>query len=120
MLEEQAEANNIMVDTLSPHRSKGEYLINKVANLTINNEVGNNLIDEVVNLTINDKVGKYLIDKVTNVTINDVVNNLNRSNEIDIQVQFAGDIAGISYQKLLSSWRIGIKHEEVPVLYPPM
>ena len=39
MLEEQAESDNATVDTFSPQRNKSAYLIKKVVNLTINNEV---------------------------------------------------------------------------------
>ena len=45
-MEEQAESNNINVDTFSPQRNESEDLIKKVANFTIN-EVGNNLIDKL-------------------------------------------------------------------------
>ena len=46
IMEEQAESNNINVDTFSPQRNESEDLIKKVANFTIN-EVGNNLIDKL-------------------------------------------------------------------------
>ena len=36
ILEQQAELNNIMVDTFSPQRKKSENMIDKVANLTKN------------------------------------------------------------------------------------
>ena len=36
ILEEQSEANNIMIDMFSPQRNQSDDLINKVANLTIN------------------------------------------------------------------------------------
>ena len=55
-----------------------------------------------------------------NVTINYVEKYLNGANASDVKAQFAGDTDGISHQNLLSSWKIRIKHEEVPVLYPPM
>ena len=45
MLEEQAEANNVTVNTLIPYRNKSEDLINKLANLKVN-DVGNDLIDK--------------------------------------------------------------------------
>ena len=61
ILEEQLEANNVTVDTLNPQRSKSEYLINKVANLAINDGVRKYLIEKFANLTINNEVGKYLI-----------------------------------------------------------
>ena len=48
MLEEQEEANNIKVDKFSPHINEGDYLIGKVANLTIN-DVGNDLINKFAN-----------------------------------------------------------------------
>ena len=38
----------------------------------------------------------------------------------DVQVQFAGDSAGVSHQNLLSGPMIGIRQKEVPVLIPPM
>ena len=45
MIEEKTKANNVTVDTLSPQIYKSEKLINKFANLTIN-DVGNDLIDK--------------------------------------------------------------------------
>ena len=68
MLEDQVEANNIIVDTFSPQRNKSKDMIYKVTNLTINNS-GNNLID-----------------KVENLTIKNVVNYSTRANASDIQV----------------------------------
>ena len=45
MIEEKTRANNVTVDTLSSQIYKSEKLINKFANLTIN-DVGNDLIDK--------------------------------------------------------------------------
>ena len=53
------------------------------------------------------------------MTINGVGNDLDGVNASDVQVQFAGDPAGISHQNLLSSRKIGIRNKEVPVLAPP-
>ena len=36
----------------------------------------------------------------------------------DVQVRFAGDSAGIYHQNFLSSWMIGTRKEEVPMLVP--
>ena len=97
-------------------------MVDKVANLTINNKVGDNLIDKVTNLALN-KVGKDLIEKVANLTINDVRNDSNRENASDtrdVQVQFEGDSARFYHQNVLSGRTIGIRHEEVPVLVTPM
>ena len=52
------------------------------------------------------------------MTINDVGNGLNRATMSEVQVQFAGDSAGIYHQKLLSGKMVGIRHEEVLVLVP--
>ena len=57
ILEDKTEADNIMVDAFSPHRNGSEYMIDKVTNMTINNEVRNDLIRKFANLTIN-YVGK--------------------------------------------------------------
>ena len=38
----------------------------------------------------------------------------------DLKVQSAGNLAGFSCKKLLRSQKIGIRHEEVPVMVPPM
>ena len=102
ILVEQAEANNVTVDRLITHKNESGYLVNKVVNFKISNEVRNNMID-----------------KFANMTINDVGNNLNGANAIDVQVQFAGDPIGNSHQNLLSSRKIGIRHKEVPLLDPP-
>ena len=109
-----------MVDTFSTQINKSENLIEKVANLTINNEVGNDLIEKVVNFTINNEVANNLIDKVTNMTIKNVGNDLNGENASDLQVQFAGNTGTIPHQNLLSIQKIVIGHKEVPVLYPTM
>ena len=94
-------------------------MIDKLSNLTINNEVGNVLIEKVTNLTIN-KVVNYLINKVTNLTINYVRNDSNRMNASDVQVQFAVYPDGISHQNVFSRRKIGIRHKELPVLDPPI
>ena len=77
------------------------------------------MINKVENLTIND-VRKNMINKVANLTINDAKNNSNRATASDSQFQFAGDSAGISHKNLLSEPMIGIRHEEVAVLVPPI
>ena len=56
-----------MVDTFSPKRNKSEYLIDKVANLTIN-DVRNDLINKVANLIIQDTKNN-LIGKSATLTI---------------------------------------------------
>ena len=84
-----------------------------------NNEVVNDLIDKVANLTINYEVGNDIIDKVANMKISEVGNNLYGANTSDVQVQFTGNIAGISHKNLLSSRKIGSRHKEVPVLDCP-
>ena len=53
------------------------------------------------------------------MTIIDVGNDSNRANAKYVQVQFVCNIAGISYQNLLTSQKIGVRHEKVPVLDPP-
>ena len=75
-----------------PQRNESEDLIKKVANLTINN-LGNNIINKVANLTINN-----------------VRSDSNRATASNVQVQFTGDSANISYQNLSSRWMIGIRH----------
>ena len=52
-----------------------------------------------------------MIDKVANLTINNVRNDSNRATVSDIQVQCAGNSAGISHQNLLSRQMIGIRHD---------
>ena len=74
------------------------------------NDVVNDLIEKVSALTING-VGKNLIDKVVKLKTSNVGKNSNRETVSDIQVQFAGDSAGISHQNLLSGRMIGIRHE---------
>ena len=86
ILEDQAEANNVTVDTVSTQRKNSEDLINKVTNLTIN-DAENNLINKVANLTINN-VGNNIINKVANLTINDIRNYSNRATASGVQVQF--------------------------------
>ena len=54
------------------------------------------------------------------MTINDNRNDSKGVTAIDVQVHFAGDIAGISHQKLFGGWMIRIRQEEVPVLVSPM
>ena len=100
----------------SPKRNKSENLINKVANLTIN-DAENNLINEFANLTIND-TGNNIINKSANLTINNVGNDSKGATARDLQVQFAGNSARIFHQNLLSGRMIGIRQEEVPVLFP--
>ena len=71
ILEEEAEAYNVIADTCSPNINKINDMINKVENLKIN-DIGNNLINKVANLIIND-----------------VGNDSNRATVRDVQVQFA-------------------------------
>ena len=52
--------------------------------------------------------------------INDAGNNLNGAIASDVQFQFAGNQAGKTNQNLLSSRKIGIRQNDVPVLEPPM
>ena len=59
-----------------------------------------------------------MIDKFANITINDTNKYLNRMNTSDVQVQFAGNTIRKTHQNVLSSRKIGIRHEEVPVLDP--
>ena len=113
-------SNNATVDTFSQQIKNSEDLIDKVANLTINNKVVNDMIKIVSNLIINNKVRNDVIDKFKNMTINDVGNDLNGANVSNVQVQFAGDPSVISRQFFFSSRKIGIRHEEVPVLAPPI
>ena len=61
-----------------------------------------------------------IINKVANWTINDTGNYSNGATASDVPVQFAGNSAVIYHQTLLSGRMIGIRHEEVPVLVPPM
>ena len=118
ILEEQAKADNITVDTFSTHRNKGEYLIDKVANLTIN-DVRNDMIEKVANLTITD-VKNNLMNKVANLPINNIRRDSNRATVSDVQVQFTGNSAIIFHQNLLSRRMIGIINYEVPMLFSPM
>ena len=74
-MEEQAEENNVTVGNFSPQRNESDNIINKVANLTIN-DVRNNLINKVSKLTIND-VRNDRINKVENLTIKGVGNDSN-------------------------------------------
>ena len=73
MLEDQSEANNVTVDAFSSWRNKSEDLIDKVANLTINDVVNN------------------LINKVANLIRKNVRNDSHRATPSDVQVQFVGD-----------------------------
>ena len=59
-----------------------------------------------------------MIKKVANMTINDSGDDVNRLNMSYIQVQFTGNPASSYQQKLLVSHKIGIRHEEVPLLDP--
>ena len=116
MREDQVEAKNTTLYTFVPQRNNSDNIINKVANLTIN-DIRNNIINKVANFKINNIVNN-LINKVSNLTINDVVNDSNRATAGDVQVQFSGDLAGIYHQNLLSIREIGIRHKEVHVLNP--
>ena len=56
MIEAESEANKATVDMFSTQKNKSDhskYLINKFANLTINDN-GDDLINKIANLTIND------------------------------------------------------------------
>ena len=99
-MEEQVESNNGTVDTLRSKRNQSEDLINKVANLKIN-DVVNDMIDNVANLKINN-VGNNLTDKVANLTINHVRKDSNRATMSDVQVQSTGDLARISHMCTVS------------------
>ena len=79
------------------------------------NDARNDLINKVTNLTIN-YAGNDLIGKVAKLTINDAGNDVSRVIASDVQVQFAGNSAGISHQNLLSGRMIRIGQDEVPVL----
>ena len=116
MREDQVEAKNATLYTFVPQRNNSDNIINKVANLTIN-DIRNNIINKVANFKINNIVNN-LINKVSNLTINDVVNDSNRAIASDLQLQFAADSVRISHHNLLSGRMIGIIHEEVPVLVP--
>ena len=83
------------------------------------NDVGNDLIEKVANMKIK-YVGNNIIVFVVNMTINDAGNNLNGVKANVIQVQFEGDPAVKTHQNLLSRQKIRIRHEEFPVLDPPM
>ena len=52
--------------------------------------------------------------------INDVGNGLNPDNASDIQVQFADNPSRKTHQNLLSSQMIGIRHEKIHELDPPV
>ena len=82
------------------------------------NDAGKYLIDKVANMKIND-VGNDLIGCVANMKIKNVGNDLNTANMIGVQVKFVGYPAGKTYQILLSSQMIGIRHKKVPVMIPP-
>ena len=84
MLEEQEERNKVTADTFSAQK-KSEGLINKVANLTIN-DVGNDLIKKVENLTIND-AGNNMIEKVAKLKINNIGNDSKRAITSDVKFQ---------------------------------
>ena len=88
----------------SPYRNKSDnskYIINEVADLTIN-DIRNNIINKVVNLKINN-VGNNVINKVENLTINNIGNNSNKATTSDIQVQFLSNPDIIYHQKIMRS-----------------
>ena len=118
MLEEQAEANNVMVDMFIQQRNRSEDIIGCVTNMT-RNDSRNDLIDKSTNMKMND-VRKDLVVCVANLTINDASNYLNGVKATDIQAQFAGNQSGKPPQNLFSSQMIGIRHEEVTVMVPFM
>ena len=92
MIEEEAEANNVMVDTFIQQRNGSEDIIGCVTNMT-RNDSRNDLIDKATNMKMND-VRKDLVVCVANLTINDASNYLNGVKATDIQAQFAGNQSG--------------------------
>ena len=63
-------------------------------------------------------VGENMIGCVVNMTINNARKYLNGANLNDVQVQFTGNLVVKTHQSLFSSWKIGIIHEEIPLLDP--
>ena len=94
ILGEQAEANNVTVDRLITHKNESGYLVNKVVNFKISNEVRNNMIDKFANMTINN-VGK----------------NLNQANVSELKIKFADNLSRKTHQNLLSIQMIGIRRD---------
>ena len=67
-----------------------------------------------------NNVRNNLISCAVNMKINEVKNDINGANGSYVPVQFVGYPAGKNHQNLLSSQEIGIRHEKVLVLDPPM